>query len=331
MRQNLCRQGKRDYDRIIQNHHLNYRIFDIRWFDSLESTNNYCKLLDLNTVEEFTVICARSQTAGIGQQGNHWASEPGKNLTFSLILKPTFLRAADQYSLTMAIALAIADTLDLLISNPKNNQFAPSGRVRFSQRNQFAPSGRVRFSQRNQFAPSGRVRFSQRNQFTPSGRIQIKWPNDIYVGTPSEQHYRKICGILVTNQLSGSHIATSICGIGLNVNQTCFPTWVPNPTSLLLEASAPPSPTPFAIDTVLDTVLDCILHRYRQLSLHDGPDAIKTDYLSRLYRLGQEASYFYNGKTIRATITGIDHFGHLLLTTSTGSHLSCALKEISFL
>lgn len=282
---------------------MNNRIFDIRWFDSLESTNNYCKLLDLNTVEEFTVICARSQTAGIGQQGNHWASEPGKNLTFSLILKPTFLRAADQYSLTMAIALAIADTLDLLISNPKNDQFAPSGRVRFSQRNQFAPSG----------------------------RIQIKWPNDIYVGTPSEQHYRKICGILVTNQLSGSHIATSICGIGLNVNQTCFPTWVPNPTSLLLEASAPPSPTPFAIDTVLDTVLDCILHRYRQLSLHDGPDAIKTDYLSRLYRLGKEASYFYNGKTIRATITGIDHFGHLLLTTSTGSHLSCALKEISFL
>ncbi len=268
---------------------MNNRIFDIRWFDSLESTNNYCKLLDLNTVEEFTVICARSQTAGIGQQGNHWASEPGKNLTFSLILKPTFLRAADQYSLTMAIALAIADTLDLLISNPKSNQFAPSGRV------------------------------------------QIKWPNDIYVGTPSEQHYRKICGILVTNQLSGSHIATSICGIGLNVNQTCFPTWVPNPTSLLLEASAPPSPTPFAINTVLDTVLDCILHRYRQLSLHDGPDAIKTDYLSRLYRLGQEASYFYNGKTIRATITGIDHFGHLLLTTSTGSHLSCALKEISFL
>ena len=289
MRQNLCRQGKRDYDRIIQNHHLNNRIFDIRWFDSLESTNNYCKLLDLNTVEEFTVICARSQTAGIGQQGNHWTSEPGKNLTFSLILKPTFLRAADQYSLTMAIALAITDTLDLLISNPKNDQFAPSGRV------------------------------------------QIKWPNDIYVGTPSEQHYRKICGILVTNQISGSHIATSICGIGLNVNQTCFPAWVPNPTSLLLEASAPPSPTPFAIDTVLDTVLDCILHRYRQLSLHDGPDAIKTDYLSRLYRLGQEASYFYNGKTIRATITGIDHFGHLLLTTSTGSHLSCALKEISFL
>lgn len=268
---------------------MNNRIFDIRWFDSLESTNNYCKLLDLNTVEEFTVICARSQTAGIGQQGNHWTSEPGKNLTFSLILRPTFLRAADQYSLTMAIALAIADSLDLLISNPKNDQFAPSG------------------------------------------RIQIKWPNDIYVGTPSEQHYRKICGILVTNQLSGSHIATSICGIGLNVNQTCFPAWVPNPTSLLLEASVPPSPTPFAIDTVLDTVLDCILHRYRQLSLHDGPDAIKTDYLSRLYRLGQEASYFYNGKTIRATITGIDHFGHLLLTTSTGSHISCALKEISFL
>ena len=81
---------------------------DIRWFETLESTNNYCKLLDPKTVGEFTVICARRQTAGIGQQGNVWASEPYKNLTFSLILKPTFLAADEQYRLTMAIALAVA-------------------------------------------------------------------------------------------------------------------------------------------------------------------------------------------------------------------------------
>ena len=42
----------------------------------------------------------------------------------------------------------------------------------------------------------------------------IKWPNDIYVNG------RKICGILIENTFSGLNIATSIVGIGLNINNT---------------------------------------------------------------------------------------------------------------
>lgn len=92
---------------------------DVHYFNSLESTNKYCKLLDPNSVGEFTVICARNQTGGIGQKGNSWVSEPFKNLTFSLILKPTFLRAEYQYSLTMALAVAIADAIANLLPSQK--------------------------------------------------------------------------------------------------------------------------------------------------------------------------------------------------------------------
>ena len=58
---------------------------------------------------------------------------------------------------------------------------------------------------------------------------KIKLPNDIYVGS------RKICGILIENSLCGNKIRWSIIGIGINVNQTVFPTHLPNPTSILLE------------------------------------------------------------------------------------------------
>lgn len=58
---------------------------------------------------------------------------------------------------------------------------------------------------------------------------KIKLPNDVYVGT------KKICGILIENSLRGSHITWSIIGIGINVNQTVFPSSLPNPTSILLE------------------------------------------------------------------------------------------------
>lgn len=60
---------------------------------------------------------------------------------------------------------------------------------------------------------------------------QIKLPNDIYVGT------KKICGILIENSLCSNRIQWSIIGIGINVNQTIFPTSLPNPTSVALERS----------------------------------------------------------------------------------------------
>ena len=58
---------------------------------------------------------------------------------------------------------------------------------------------------------------------------KIKLPNDIYVGN------KKICGILIENSIRGSQISYSIIGIGINVNQTEFPSSLPNPTSILLE------------------------------------------------------------------------------------------------
>ena len=57
---------------------------------------------------------------------------------------------------------------------------------------------------------------------------RIKWPNDIYVGD------LKICGILIENILHGPDVASSIVGIGLNLNQTEFPADIPNPVSLAL-------------------------------------------------------------------------------------------------
>ncbi len=57
------------------------------------------------------VICAERQTAGRGQRGNRWISGAGDNLTFSVVLEPTFLRVAEQFRLSEVVALALVDTL----------------------------------------------------------------------------------------------------------------------------------------------------------------------------------------------------------------------------
>ncbi|HVW95730.1 MAG TPA: biotin--[acetyl-CoA-carboxylase] ligase [Mucilaginibacter sp.] len=81
------------------------------------STNNYLKELTSNSkpVMEGTVIMAEDQYAGRGQQQNGWHAEPGKNLTFSILLKPTFLAVTDQFDLVRAVSLGVFDALEPLL------------------------------------------------------------------------------------------------------------------------------------------------------------------------------------------------------------------------
>ncbi|HZX59878.1 MAG TPA: biotin--[acetyl-CoA-carboxylase] ligase, partial [Mucilaginibacter sp.] len=58
-----------------------------------------------------TVIMADDQHAGRGQQNNRWHSEPGKNLTFSLLLRPSFLSVTRQFDLTRAVSMGIIEAL----------------------------------------------------------------------------------------------------------------------------------------------------------------------------------------------------------------------------
>jgi BirA family transcriptional regulator, biotin operon repressor / biotin---[acetyl-CoA-carboxylase] ligase len=79
----------------------------------VDSTNNYLKdlLSKSEPLPEGTAIMAESQYAGRGQQQNRWHSEPGKNLTVSIFLKPVFLPVSQQFDLTRAVSLGIIDAL----------------------------------------------------------------------------------------------------------------------------------------------------------------------------------------------------------------------------
>ncbi|MBA2421604.1 MAG: biotin--[acetyl-CoA-carboxylase] ligase [Chitinophagales bacterium] len=78
----------------------------------VDSTNNYAHtLLGSKGVFEGTVIRTDHQTAGKGYSGNKWESEKEKNLLVSIILKPGFLQVKQQFFLTQAISLAVADAV----------------------------------------------------------------------------------------------------------------------------------------------------------------------------------------------------------------------------
>ncbi|MDH5828616.1 biotin--[acetyl-CoA-carboxylase] ligase [Sphingobacterium faecium] len=134
--------------------------------DRVASTNDYFKdnLSKFKPQDEGSAILAVEQFAGKGQRGNIWTSEPGKNITTSILLYPHFLAIDQQFSLSCAISLGIFNWI-----KTKTDQ-----------------------------------------------KAHIKWPNDIYVND------EKIAGILIENSIKGYQIATSIIGIGINVNQINF-------------------------------------------------------------------------------------------------------------
>ena len=86
--------------------------FSVVTIDEVESTQSYLiELSNKTELQEGVVINALSQFKGVGQFENKWESENGKNLTFSLLLKPLFLNPCDQFLLTQVLSLAISDFL----------------------------------------------------------------------------------------------------------------------------------------------------------------------------------------------------------------------------
>lgn len=86
----------------------------------VDSTNTFALgLLRGADIAEGAVVTAKVQTSGRGQRGNSWFSEPGKNITCSILLKPAFLQIAQQFDLTRAVALGITDLLCGLLQSSK--------------------------------------------------------------------------------------------------------------------------------------------------------------------------------------------------------------------
>ena len=152
------------------------------------------------------------------------------------------------------------------------------------------------------------------NEFT-SNRAQLKWPNDLLLNE------KKIAGVLC--EYYPKNIPAVIIGIGINVNQTQFPTNIKEiATSLKLETGKEINRT--ALIKQLITQLD---FQYSELKKYKVGTLIKnwtrhTDLFGKTITL-KKSSQSITGKAI-----GLDNLGRLIITNESGEETALDSGEV---
>lgn len=155
-----------------------------------------------------------------------------------------------------------------------------------------------------------------------SNEITIKWPNDIYWKD------RKICGILIENDLCGHAISRSISGIGININQEEFHSDAPNPVSLKQITGKEHDRM-----EILTNVLRRIEIYYKGLQLEDFStysEEIATRYARSLYRRRGYHPYEDADGCFLARLLRVEPDGRFVLEDESGKEREYLFKEVQY-
>lgn len=131
---------------------------------------------------------------------------------------------------------------------------------------------------------------------------RIKWPNDLY------WQDRKAGGILIENNISaGGQWEWAVCGIGININQTRFPSALPNPVSLKQITGKNHDPVLLARE--LQHSIMSVFNRLQKA----GFPALFADYLELLYKKNCSVKLKKENRVFEAIIKGVNPDGRLLV------------------
>lgn len=241
--------------------------------------------------ELMTVAVCNKQTAGRGNGTNSWESEEGRNLTFSVKVRPVGVPANLQYVLLEAMALAIRNTLAAEVESVRSWSMLEDYDFMFGRS-----------------VASG----------TDCRGFTVKWPNDIYWDD------RKISGTLSECEINSNGVKSCIIGVGINVNQREFLSDAPNPISLsqIMRRN-------ISLTKLLNKVLENFEHYLHVVN--DGEyEGIHKDYLDVLYRRIGSYGYEDKDRFFYARIETVKPNGHIVLHRDDGSLSEYEFKEVKF-
>lgn len=89
----------------------------VQKLDVTDSTNNWLRNTPMMPDVDFLFVATDYQTAGKGQGVNHWESERGKNLLFSVKCMPWRVKASEQFLLLQTVSVAVCRVLRQMLGD----------------------------------------------------------------------------------------------------------------------------------------------------------------------------------------------------------------------
>jgi len=149
--------------------------------------------------------------------------------------------------------------------------------------------------------------------------VCVKWPNDIMIGD------KKVCGMLIENQLTGEKLSRSIVGIGINVNQKDFQ--VSTASSVSVQSGKE-----MDLVKMFDELMRALEWRYLQLRSRESgvrSREMDNDYLKVMYWIDEVKRFVIRDSEVVGIIRGVDDQGKLIVEINDAVQ-SFDLKEIKF-
>lgn len=247
---------------------------------SVESTNKYAMNVVHAThlpegqqaVQHGLAVFAHEQTGGKGQRGKSWSSERGSNIALSIIINPYPLMVSEVFRLNTCVAVAVQEFF---------RKYA-------------------------------------------GDETKVKWPNDLY------WRDRKAGGVLIENVIGSlkseagsgnsdikpdsyraqisdfSAWKWSVAGIGININQTVFPAYLPNPVSLKQITGKSFDPAQLAKE------LCSVVDKYFHFLISGNFESIFKTYQTLLYKKDERVKLKKGNRIFEAAITGVAETGQLI-------------------
>jgi BirA family transcriptional regulator, biotin operon repressor / biotin---[acetyl-CoA-carboxylase] ligase len=147
-------------------------------------------------------------------------------------------------------------------------------------------------------------------------KAQIKWPNDVLI------REKKICGILIENDIRKNNLNSCIVGIGLNVNMK-----IKKYTSIASFATSISNETGRNMSKlkVLRQLLIEMDNLYDELS---NGDSIFIQWREKLYTLGQKVSINTGSEVYTGTAESVTRHGTLILRQDDGHTVDIVTGDV---
>lgn len=87
----------------------------------IPSTNTFVQEHISELLDDYSVVFTTNQTAGRGMDTNSWEAEKGKNISFSILCRPTMVKPDEQFVLSMAIGVDVVKCLSKLLPQEAEN------------------------------------------------------------------------------------------------------------------------------------------------------------------------------------------------------------------